>query len=158
MDSRMFSLVSCTLPFREGWRPVHNGTPTLAEWRAACFHSFLALCHSARVGVPCTTGRQPSQNGQPHVFPCFSQAILHRCVHSIAADLRCTPSPHGVSSHCHSTVEKKRVYLIRVPVYPAILSTPVLLLLVLSIRSAFRPFFSSFFLLLLLLLLLLLQP
>ena len=35
MESSMFSLVSRTLPFRVGWRSVHNGTPTNAEWQSA---------------------------------------------------------------------------------------------------------------------------
>ena len=31
-----------------------------------------------RVGVPCTTGRQPSQNGQLHVFPGFPYSVIPR--------------------------------------------------------------------------------
>ena len=29
-----------------------------------------------RVGVPSSTGRQPSQNGQLHVFPCFWYSVI----------------------------------------------------------------------------------
>ena len=47
MESSMFSLVSRTLPFRVGWRPVHNGTPTNPEWRAPCFSRFPTPRHPA---------------------------------------------------------------------------------------------------------------
>ena len=59
--SGVFSLVPFPfldfLPLCECWRPVHNRTPTLAEWTAACFPWLPVFCHSVRVGVPCTTGR-----------------------------------------------------------------------------------------------------
>ena len=55
---------TCGSPFREGWRPVVHGTPTLAEWKSARNKGKHAAVHSARVGVPLCTGRQPSRNGR----------------------------------------------------------------------------------------------
>ena len=48
----MFSLVSRTLPFRVGWRPVHHGTPTNPEWRAPCPVGFSVIL--ARLAHPDT--------------------------------------------------------------------------------------------------------
>ena len=46
---------SGVVPFREGWRPVASGTPTLTEWPVPFFFLFLVFGHSVRVGVPCFT-------------------------------------------------------------------------------------------------------
>ena len=64
--SASFFANSGVVTFREGWRPVVHGTPTLTEWPVPFFFLFLVLGHSVRVGVLCFTGRQPSQNGKCH--------------------------------------------------------------------------------------------
>ena len=53
-----------------------DGTPTLTQWALACLSLFLVFCRSVRVGVPSSTGRQPSQNGHLHVLPCLWYSVI----------------------------------------------------------------------------------
>ena len=53
-----------------------GGQGVQGSFGSACFHPFFALCRSALVGVPRTTGRQPTQNGELHVFSRFSHSAI----------------------------------------------------------------------------------
>ena len=72
------SFPSGVLPSYEGWRPVVHGTPALTQCPGSFFCLVLMLRHSARVGVPLLTGRQPSQNRQLRVFSCFWHSVILR--------------------------------------------------------------------------------
>ena len=54
-----------------------NGTPALTECQKTRNGKKLANAHAVRIGVTCTTGRQPSQNdGNPETGENMQLAIL----------------------------------------------------------------------------------
>ena len=61
-----------------------GGQGVQGSFGSACFHPFFALCRSALVGAPRTKGRQPTQNGELHVFSRFSHSAIPRWLASRA--------------------------------------------------------------------------